>query len=78
MHMSFAALRKLNLHVPLGEICPLTFQWTFFREILACVKIFLCFFSDSLNLLVYNRNADAMLRGIECLVLSVNEAFVKN
>ena len=28
--LSLAALRKLNLRIPCGEICPLTFQWTFF------------------------------------------------
>ena len=28
--LSRKALRKLNLRIPCGEICPLTFQWTFF------------------------------------------------
>ena len=31
--LSLAALRKLNLRIPCGEICPLTFQWTFFRPL---------------------------------------------
>ena len=31
--LSRKALRKLNLRIPCGEICPLTFQWTFFRPL---------------------------------------------
>ena len=42
--LSLAALRKLNLRIPCGEICPLTFQWTFFCPLSGITQnIFLLF-----------------------------------
>ena len=42
--LNHAALRKLNLRIPCGETCPLTFQWTFFCPLSGITQnIFLLF-----------------------------------
>ena len=49
MQMSFLVLRKLNLHFPLGEICPLTRIWTFFLGKSGIAEKFYRFFPNGHN-----------------------------
>ena len=48
--LSLAALRKLNLRIPCGEICPLTFQWTFFCPLSGITQNIFLLFCESVRL----------------------------
>ena len=48
--LSLAALRKLNLRIPCGEICPLTFQWTFFCPLSGITQNIFLLFCGSVRL----------------------------
>ena len=48
--LSRKALRKLNLRIPCGEICPLTFQWTFFCPLSGITQNIFLLFCGSVRL----------------------------
>ena len=48
--LSRKALRKLNLRIPCGEICPFTFQWTFFCPLSGITQNIFLLFCGSVRL----------------------------